>query len=324
VNKSADLARSKLIKVLADGEFHSGAALGQYLGLSRTAISNHVKVLCSLGLDVYRVTGKGYKLAQAITLLNANEIKHKVPVTENYAIEVLNVVGSTNQYIKDHRDTLANGHVCIAEAQTEGRGRHGRKWVSPYGASLYLSMFWSFAGGYAALGGLSLAIGVAIANTLQQLGIADVKVKWPNDIYAQGKKLAGILIEVEGQIGSGCDSVIGIGLNVALPKNVTGIDQPWTDLTQLSQEGVDRNYLTGLLLAQLHKTLYTFEEKGIQAFIEKWRTLDLYADQPIKLMIGKETIMGVSRGIDETGALLLESLQGVKAYHGGEISVRPG
>ena len=147
MSKSSDLVRGQLLEILVDGEFHSGETLGQTLGVSRAAISNHIKTLVSLGLDIFSVTGKGYRLAKSLTLLDHQKIIDAVAANSSAEIEVLNVIGSTNQYLKDKLDELQSGHVCLAEAQTAGRGRHGRKWVSPYAASLYLSMHWNFAGG---------------------------------------------------------------------------------------------------------------------------------------------------------------------------------
>ncbi|WP_339726295.1 bifunctional biotin--[acetyl-CoA-carboxylase] ligase/biotin operon repressor BirA [uncultured Paraglaciecola sp.] len=322
MSKSSELIRGNLLSILADNTFHSGETLGARLGISRAAISNHIKVLSSLGLDIFSVTGKGYSLAQPLTLLETHKIREQLASTHTADIEVLNVIGSTNQYLKDKSIDINNGHTCLAEAQTAGRGRHGRKWVSPYAASLYLSMHWSFAGGYSVLGGLSLAVGVAIVEALNQCGVQGLQLKWPNDIYAQGKKLAGVLIEVEGQIGSECQAIIGIGLNVALPKNIQEIGQPWIDLSHLSDPLIDRNILAGTLISELTNTLSLFESSGLEPFINKWRELDIYANQAIKLVIGQNTVSGIGRGIDTSGAILLETQQGIKAYHGGEISVR--
>lgn len=323
MSKSSELVRGKLLSILADNTFHSGEILGATLGISRAAISNHIKVLSALGVDIYSVTGKGYCLAKPLALLNHDKIREELVDSHTAEIEVLNVIGSTNQYLKDKSIGIKNGHTCLAEAQTAGRGRHGRKWVSPYAASLYLSMHWSFAGGYSVLSGLSLAVGVAIVDALNQCGVQGIQLKWPNDIYAQGKKLAGVLIEVEGQIGSGCEAIIGVGLNVVLPKNVEEIGQPWIDLTQLSDPLIDRNLLASNLISELTKTLTLFENNGLEPFITKWRALDIYANQAVKLIVGQKTLSGICRGIDTSGAILLETEQGVKAYHGGEISVRP-
>ena len=322
MSQSSELVRGYLLAILADNQFHSGEALGLKLGTSRATISNHIKVLTTLGLDIYSVTGKGYRLAQPLNLLILEKIKQALPPSHVAEIEVLNVIGSTNQYIKDKLPLIENGHCCLAEAQTAGRGRHGRKWVSPYAASLYLSMYWSFAGGYAVLGGLSLAIGVAIVNALEQCGVQGVQLKWPNDIYAQGKKLAGVLIEVEGQMGAECQTVVGIGLNVSLPDKVDEITQPWTDLNTLCEQPVDRNKMASALIDELYKSLVLFENSGLNGFIEQWRALDIYANKPVKLIIGQQVITGISRGIDANGAILLENDQGLRAFHGGEISVR--
>jgi BirA family biotin operon repressor/biotin-[acetyl-CoA-carboxylase] ligase len=323
MSKASELVRGHLLTILADNEFHSGETLGILLGISRTTISNHIKVLSSLGLNIYSVTGKGYCLAQRLTLLNLDKIREHLVGSHTVDIEVLNVISSTNQYLKDKSMVLSNGHTCLAEAQTAGRGRHGRKWVSPYAASLYLSMHWSFAGGYSVLSGMSLAVGVAIVDALKQCGVHELQLKWPNDIYAQGKKLAGVLIEVEGQIGSECQAIIGVGINVSLPKNVEEIGQPWIDLTQLTEQFINRNKLAGTLISELIKSLSLFDNNGLKPFVKKWKALDVYANQSIQLVIGQNTVCGVNKGIDANGAILLETDQGVKAYHGGEISVRP-
>ncbi|WP_297822429.1 bifunctional biotin--[acetyl-CoA-carboxylase] ligase/biotin operon repressor BirA [uncultured Paraglaciecola sp.] len=323
MSQSSELVRGNLLSILNDNTFHSGETLGVTLGISSAEISNHIKVLTTLGLDILSVRGKGYCLSQRLMLLNTQKIREQLDSTHSADVEVLNVIGSTNQYLKDKSIDVENGHTCLAEAQTAGRGRHGRKWVSPYAASLYLSMHWSFSGGYSVLGGLSLAIGVAIVDALNQCGVQGIQLKWPNDIYAQGKKLAGVLIEVEGKIGCNCKAIIGVGLNVALPKNVQIIDQPWIDLAQLTDPLINRNFLAGTLINELARSLTLFERDGLKPFISKWRALDIYANKAVKLIIGTQSITGINQGIDENGAILLETEQGVKAYHGGEISVRP-
>lgn len=321
MSKASDQARTHILHVLCDGNFHSGEVLAGELGLSRAAVSKHIKALQQLGLDIFSISGKGYKLANPIQLLATEQIRNHIPGYDS-EIEVLNVIGSTNQYLKDKLDTVHSGHTCLAEAQTAGRGRHGRKWVSPYGASLYLSMAWSFSGGYQAIGGLSLAIGVAISTALEELGIDGVQLKWPNDVYMQGKKLAGVLIEVEGQMGSSCECVIGIGINLELPSEVDEIDQPWTDVFRATGNRVDRNLLAASLIGQLKDTLETFEQQGLTPFIEAWSQKDSFAEQAIRLIMGNSEIVGLNKGINDSGALLLEHEGQVKAYYGGEISVR--
>ncbi len=322
MSRDSNLTRTLLLRTLADGQFHSGEDLGQDLGLSRAAISKHIKSLTQLGLDIFSVTGKGYKLSKPLLLLSQSDIAKSLPTEMQNRLEVVNVIASTNQYVKERIPHLPQGYTCIAEAQTQGRGRHGRTWVSPYGASLYLSTYWQFAAGYQAINGLSLAMGVAIAQTLQQLNVEGVQLKWPNDVYLDGKKLAGVLIEVEGQMGVECHCVIGIGLNIDLPSQQDEIDQPWTDLAKSTGRQFDRNLLCATLLNQLYLTLSEFESSGLATYIEPWKALNLYADQPIRVLSGKTEKQGTCRGINPQGALLLETLSGIEAIHGGEVSVR--
>ena len=322
MNKQSDHIKTHLVSQLASGDFCSGEALGEQLGISRSAVSKHIKSLLALGLDIFSVTGKGYKLAAPIQLLAGDLIGKHCQQFDIQQLEVLNVIDSTNQYLKDHKGRLTNGQACMAEAQTAGRGRRGRKWVSPYGASLYLSMYWQFAGGYQSIGGLSLAVGVALSEALNKAGYDDIQLKWPNDIYVQGKKLAGVLIEVEGQIGGACECIIGIGLNMSLPATVEEIDQPWIDLARLSGQPVDRNKISALLLDEVTRTLNTFSQQGLLPFVQRWRSLDVYRDQDVSLTIGSKSISGIGRGIDESGALLLQVEDKLHAYSGGEISVR--
>jgi|TARA_R110002124_G_scaffold40602_6_gene126771 BirA family biotin operon repressor/biotin-[acetyl-CoA-carboxylase] ligase len=321
-SKTSDTNRNHIVRALASGQFCSGEVLGEQLGISRAAVSKYIKVLGELGLNIFSVTGKGYRLAEPIQLLDSELIAGHCAQFDCKQLTLLNVIDSTNQYLKDRIGTLHNGDVCLAEAQTAGRGRRGRTWVSPYGASLYLSQYWQFAGGYQSIGGLSLAVGVAITCALEKAGYRDIELKWPNDIYARGKKLAGVLIEVEGQMGSACDCIIGVGLNMALDIGSEQIDQPWIDLTTLDPEHVDRNRVSALLLDELTHCAQVFSQSGLEPFIESWREKNVFKDKPIRLIIGNKTVQGICKGIDNNGALLLAHENGVQAYSGGEISVR--
>ena len=127
------------------------------------------------------------------------------------------VIDSTNQYLLERVNTLSSGESCLAECQTAGRGRRGKPWVSPFGCQLILSMYWRLEQGMAAAMGLSLAVGVAVVEALESLGYPGVALKWPNDLYYQGRKLAGILVEMSGSAGASCHLVIGVGLNLAMP-----------------------------------------------------------------------------------------------------------
>jgi len=308
-----------LISILSDGEFHSGEQLGTELGMSRAAINKHIQTVRDWGVDIFTVPGKGYSLPSPIQLLDEAQIFSFLPEGR---VSVLPVIDSTNQYLLDRIATLSSGDACVAEYQQAGRGRRGRKWFSPFGSNLYLSMYWKLEQGPAAAMGLSLVIGIIMAEVLQKLGAADVRVKWPNDLYLKDRKLAGILVELTGKTGDAAHLVIGAGINLRMREpSADSIDQGWINL-QEAGVNIDRNQLTATLLTELRLALRQFEIDGLAPFISRWRSLDNFIDRPVKLLIGEQEIHGIERGIDQQGALLLEQDGVIKPYIGGEISLR--
>lgn len=308
-----------LISILADGEFHSGEQLGERLGMSRAAINKHIQTLRDWGVDVFTVPGKGYSLPEPIQLLNQDFISSQITQGQ---VAVLPVIDSTNQYLLDRIGTLQSGDACVAEYQQAGRGRRGRKWFSPFGANLYLSMYWRLEQGPAAAIGLSLVIGIVMAEVLRDLGASQVRVKWPNDLYLQDRKLAGILVELTGKTGDAAQIVIGAGINLAMRKVESDvINQGWINL-QEAGIAIDRNTLAVRLINELRAALELFEQEGLPPYLSRWEKLDNFINRPVKLIIGDKEIVGISRGIDTQGALLLEQDGTTKAWMGGEISLR--
>lgn len=322
MRKKAAHTRSLLIKQLSNGDFNSGELLGELVGVSRSAVANHIKYLTNIGLDVFSVKGRGYRLASPLQLLDQKKIIALLGQQSTSVVEVVSIIDSTNTYVKEHLHQLPQGYVCLAEAQTHGRGRRGKTWVSPFGSSIYMSMAWTFTGGYQSMAGLSLLVGIAINRSLKTMGIKDCKLKWPNDVFHNCRKLAGILVEVEGQVGSDASAVIGIGINVDLPSAVSEIDQPFVDLVSITQKPVDRNELVAVIILTLTKMLKEFELKGLAPFLSEWREADLFYNEYVYLESGSNRIHGLSKGINEGGALLLENAGKVTPHHGGEISVR--
>ncbi|MFP2517234.1 bifunctional biotin--[acetyl-CoA-carboxylase] ligase/biotin operon repressor BirA [Buttiauxella agrestis] len=308
-----------LISILSDGEFHSGEHLGEQLGMSRAAINKHIQTLRDWGVDVFTVPGKGYSLPDPIQLLNEELIKSQI---DTGSIAVLPVIDSTNQYLLERLDTLQSGDACIAEYQQAGRGRRGRQWFSPFGANLYLSMYWRLEQGPAAAVGLSLVIGIVMAEVLQDLGAENVRVKWPNDLYLNDRKLAGILVELTGKTGDAAQIVIGAGINLAMRNVATDvINQSWINL-QEAGINIDRNALAIKIIKELRKALQLFEDEGLVPFLPRWESLDNFINRQVKLIIGEREIHGISRGINEQGGLLLEQDGVIKPWVGGEISLR--
>ncbi|UJR63476.1 bifunctional biotin--[acetyl-CoA-carboxylase] ligase/biotin operon repressor BirA [Dickeya zeae] len=309
----------KLISILSDGEFYSGEYLGELMGMSRAAINKHIQTIREWGLDVYTVTGKGYSFSSAIQLLDADEICSKIP---DGNIAVLPVIDSTNQYLLDRLDSISSGDACIAEYQQAGRGRRGRQWFSPFGSNLYLSLYWRLEQGPAAAVGVSLVIGIVMAEVLHQLGAEGVRVKWPNDLYLNDRKLAGILVELNGRTGDAAHLVIGAGINLRMNSSGSNvINQEWINLQEAGID-IDRNSLAVKLITELRTALVVYEQQGLTPFISRWSSLDNFYNRTVKLIVGNREIVGVDKGIDSQGALLLEQDGEIRSYIGGEISLR--
>ena len=239
---------------------------------------------------------------------------------------VLESVDSTNaQVLREAALEPLAGLVCTAEQQTAGRGRLGRQWVSPFAGNLYLSLVWQFSQGAASLEGLSLAVGVAVARALAASGVPPVQLKWPNDILYEGAKLGGILLEMTGDAAGTCQVVVGVGLNVSMPPAAAGnIDQAWTDVDTITGGNhPGRSKLLAALLNELLPLVSGFEQEGFAPWREEWQALDAFAGVNVILHTGARDMAGIARGVDERGALLLETGSGTQSVYGGEISLRP-
>ena len=306
----------KLINILADGQFHSGEELANQFGITRAGINKYIKVLRDWGITLSSVQGKGYCLASPIDLLD------EVKIDENYGedshVEVLPIIDSTNQYLLNNIEKLQTGDSCVAEFQSKARGRRGRQWFAPFGSNLYFSMYWRLDQGIAAAMGLSLVVGIVMADTLREISNQDIKVKWPNDLYLDDQKLAGILVELAGKTGDCAHVVIGVGVNLMMTNPDPNIvNQKWANLGK-----VDRNLLVAKVAKNLKTKLRDFEQHGLTPFLNDWQRLDNFVNRPVKLLIGDNVIRGVAKGINEQGALLLEQNGETKAFIGGEISLR--
>lgn len=322
----------ELIKKLADGKFHSGQVLAKEMKINRTHLWRAVAYLKLLKLDIYAVTGKGYKLASPIELLNQEAIqKNLSPKTLKAlnCLEILSVTKSTNDYLKEYKlRSFLEKTVAVAEAQTQGRGRVGRTWFSPFGANIYLSMYWKFSQN---LSGLSLVVGLALAKTLEAFGVA-VNIKWPNDIYVDHKKLAGILIESEFKPGADSQNVfIGIGVNVNLRVCDFGegeenylLQEKITDLSAILGFIPSRNVLIGEMLNHLVDFFEKFELHGFSYFLPMWEKYDYLLGKFISVIKPNpaQNSQGYAKGITQRGELLLEEQGVLKAICVGDIKVR--
>ena len=313
---------NQLLHLLADGCFHSGTELGERLQMSRAAVWKQLQGIEQLGVRVHRVRGKGYRLPDGLDLLDVEAIvRHEPSLAELFQLELLMSTPSTNRLLMQRQSDIGiHGQVVFAEVQTAGRGRLGRQWQSPFAQQLALSVGWEFAGGVAALEGLSLVVGLAVVDAVAALGVKEAGLKWPNDVLLDGKKLAGVLLELSGDATGPCQVVIGIGLNVHLD-DCDLIDQPWTSLRQAGYQ-VQRNELAAALLDALAKRLKCFAEEGFASLQQDWIARHVYQDQEVSLLGLREGQSGICRGVDAGGALLLEIAGEVKSFNGGEVSLR--
>jgi len=323
------MSRTTLLSLLADGEFRSGQDLAAVLGVSRTAVWKQLKTLAAdYGLELESVRGRGYRIPGGIDLLDAGQVRAALTGRARAllgGLEVLDSVDSTNAELARRAEQGAGaGLVCSAERQTAGRGRRGRPWISPYASNLYVSVLWQFNQGAAALEGLSLAVGVAVVRALDGCGVRGVQLKWPNDILYEDAKLGGILLEMQGDVAGPCRVVVGIGLNVAMPERAArAIDQAWTDIATVIGGGAPRrNAVLAAVLNELLPLLAEFEQGGFARWRDEWQSLDAFIDRPVLLHTGASTLAGTARGVDERGALLLETATGVQTVYGGELSLR--
>ena len=325
--------RHALLRLLSDGQLHSGTDLGASLGVSRAAVCKMIKSLADSGFAIQRTPSRGYRLALPLVPLQRErilqELQHRdyagAPETAGVAIEILDETDSTNSYLLRLPPNDIAGHVCLAECQRAGRGRRGRHWVATPWRNIMLSMAWRFDNGAAALTGLSLAAGVAILRALRDYGVDGVGLKWPNDLLWQERKLAGLLVDIRGEAGGPCVAVLGLGLNVHLDAaDASYIDQPWIDLHGILGSAPDRNRLAVLLIHHLRHMFQVFEVSGLATFHSEWEANHCFAHKQVRLLQADTVSLGTVRGIDETGALLIDDDRGeTQRFYSGEISLRP-
>jgi len=315
-----------ILRVLADGQFHSGEALAQRFDVTRATIWNAIQDAEAMGVRIFSVKGKGYRLPAPTVLLD--RLPLNAAIADLYPalhLEVHDELPSTNTYLMQRAtDGARSGTCAVALMQTQGRGRRGRVWQSGLGGSLTFSVLWRFQAGAAALSGLSLAVGVALVRALREFGVSDARLKWPNDVLIDYRKLAGILIELQGDMDGPSAAVIGIGINMHLPDAVRAqIDQPVIDLASVLASPLNPNQCLAVMLRHLVVILTHFERDGFSGLKHEWMDAHAYHQQPVRLLMpdGRE-IHGEVKGIGEDGILHIETPQGERRFSAGEISLR--
>ncbi len=311
-----------VIQVLAHGDWVAVDYLSERLGLKEHSLVRKLDQLADLGLVLAFAPGQGYRLAQPIEWLDRAKVIELMPdwaKPDLSSLDIHDFLPSTNAQVMANHADLSSGSVCVSEWQSQGRGRLGKAWCSPFAANLYLSLLWRYPDVRAAAG-LSLAVGVAVVEALADLGFKGLNLKWPNDIYFQDKKLGGILIETAAQNAL----VIGLGLNVRMPVvPAKSIDQPWTDLSRhpgASPANLSRNRLLATVLAHLFRVCDNFAEQGLAAYLPAWRQLDGFQGRQVTLRCVDDIITGMVLPVDDRGFLRLRLDDGrVRQFASGEI-----
>lgn len=316
----------KILRALADGAFHSGEDIARALGVTRSAVWYGIREITGAGFTIEKVRGRGYRLDRAVSLLDAALARQRLgAAAEVIKLEICDTVDSTNTQLMLRATRGArSGLVLAAEAQTAGRGRRGRVWQSGIGSTLTFSLLWRFAQGARELAGLSLAVGLALARVLRKVGAHDAQLKWPNDVVLPGGKLAGILIEMQGDVLGPSVAVIGIGINIRSdPRVLAAVDQPVADLEAAAGASIDRNILLALLLAELAAVLELFAAGGFAPLRGEWQALHAHQNQQVSLTLPDgRAVTGRARGVADDGVLLLETEHGITRHHSGEVSLR--
>jgi BirA family biotin operon repressor/biotin-[acetyl-CoA-carboxylase] ligase len=321
--------REQLLKLLADGETHSGERLAEQLHITRAAVWKAINALRELGVDI-ESQHQGYRLPAAVDLYDAARIA--AAMHEAHAalqrIDVLFTVDSTNRYVTDHPATQSGQAVlCVTEIQQAGRGRRGRSWVAPFGSGICMSLGWLFDSMPPAFSALSLVVGVALTRALHVMGAHEVGLKWPNDLLWRGRKLAGVLIEMRGEPDGPAHVVIGVGLNLHLPaaskQQLLEQHAEVTDLREvLGAHMLRRNELVATFTAHLLQVLTVFAREGFAPFVNEWQRYDVLSKAEVNVLQADRTVAGIARGVSEDGSLLVETAQGLQRFVSGEVSLR--
>ena len=310
-----------LLELLKDGRFHSGQALGAALGISRSAVWKQLQHLeAELGLSIHKVRGRGYQLARPLQLLNAAEIGAQESC--DWPVHIFDSIDSTNaEALRSIERGMHAPFLILAERQTAGRGRRGRKWVSPFADNLYYSLVLRIDGGMRQVEGLSLAVGLAVLRALRDMGVLEAGLKWPNDLLVGDKKIAGILLELVGDPADVCHVVLGVGINVNM-QSADEVDQQWTSMSLETGRNFNRNELVARLGGSLRQYLSLHQASGFSALQAEWERYHLWQGRSVSLVAGANRIDGVVLGVDRQGALRLK-VDGVeRIFSGGELSLR--
>ena len=319
-----------VLNILSDGKFHSGEAIAKHFKVSRVSIWQAIAEAEKLGVEIFSVRGKGYSLSHPVQFIDEAKVKKAIgEMASWFNIKVFDVLDSTNNFLMQEAPKgYPHASCVVANIQTSGKGRRGRQWQSSLGENLTFSFLWRFTKGAAALSGLSLAVGTSLIRSLKKIDVNQALLKWPNDILVNDdegyKKLAGILIELQGDMDGQSTAIIGVGINLKLSKKqLAKIDQPAIGINQCIDNEVDTNEFLGIIIKDLTEVLAKFESNNFEYFKDEWQSYDAFQDQSISISLGDGGIIsGKEHGVNNMGALEVITEDGTKTFSSGEVSIR--
>ena len=335
--KDIDISWFKLLSILADGNAYTKEYLLEASGDMSYYFQENIKKIIEIFHIKLTINGDTYQIHKPLSLLSYEKIRSALPEEINKKITDIHIfprIDSTNIFA----NTITNvrqhtGEVVLAEHQTAGRGRGDRKWVSPFGRNIYFSLRWSFESTPQALPAYSLVVGLAVSKTLEEIGLKNIGIKWPNDVLINEKKISGILIENRVHVGDNTDInmpptlTIGIGINVDMDidQGIT-IDREWTDITkELEDFNIDRNSIISKLIFNIINMSIKFEKEGFDIFKNEFSKFDIAKDRSInisKKLDNSSIVNGICRGINSEGGIIIETKEdGIQEFYGGEISL---
>ncbi len=297
----------EILKVLQSSGSVSGRDLARYLGISVSAVDNCVRTLRDWEFRISGLSGTGYQLAESLQFVDEKRLRKilrsKGLLTED-RLEVLEEVDSTSERLLECLDReRLHGRTCVTEFQSRGRGRRGRTWLGVPCRNVMLSMAWQMDRSATQVGGLSLSVGLTLLQRLQTFSAKCLQLKWPNDIVCDSGKLAGILVDVLTGPDNRCTVVVGIGVNLKNPTVITNrLDRLVANLVDLCAVPVDRTELIALIIADLRRTLETFNCNGFSGDVEAWNACDAYAGLRVRAKINNRTVEGDALGVETSGA----------------------
>ncbi|MCV2531344.1 MAG: biotin--[acetyl-CoA-carboxylase] ligase [Candidatus Lightella neohaematopini] len=308
----------RLINTLSDGKIHYLHEINNYLV---NDIDYYIIFLKKIGLYVTKKLNNCYQLINPFTMLNKNIILSNLG-SKIIKLIIIPIIDSTNTYFINKTNNINDKcYICISEYQTNSMGRNGKKWINSFGNSLCLSVRWLL-NKPLLFNSISIVIGIILANLLKKLGIKNIGIKWPNDLYLNNKKLAGILIE-KININNNYYIIIGIGinLNISVSYILNKLSNNWINLIDTGII-INRNLLTAEIINSIYYGLIFFEQNGFSYFFSLWKKLDVFFNCPVLLydqFCNKNYVYGINRGINWYGAILIETNSVIRAYYTGSL-----